>query len=480
MSEFFQSLSVQKRLSTIPVLFLIGLVGLVALMSWQSSNSAGSAAGINLAGRQRMLNQRFTREVLLAADGEEKFADFESTLKTMLESAELLMTGGPHEFGDIHAASDEALLGLLKVQVEAIARQGELANQFLDSVYNGLPDAESLKRRLVAQTQENHGACHRVVLKLDELASEDRASSVVIAWMVSLFVMVISVGWSLVCGRSVTRQVGKAAHEMRRLSEERLSTVSRKLLDQADKTSVEANGASTAAEQVSGNARALASAVEQFEQSIKEIAVNGSSAASVARQAVDATDAANSTISRLGESSTEIGNVINAINSIAEQTNLLALNATIEAARAGEAGKGFAVVANEVKELAKETSKSTEDIVRQVETIQADTDRAIKAIAQVSAIISQIDENQSAIAGAVEQQSAMTSEISTNINEVATGSSEIACSVGAVAKAADDTKVESNKTYSASSDIQAIALQLLELVGETSRARSATAERSHV
>jgi methyl-accepting chemotaxis protein len=121
------------------------------------------------------------------------------------------------------------------------------------------------------------------------------------------------------------------------------------------------------------------------------------------------------TVGKLGESSAEIGEVIKSITSIAEQTNLLALNATIEAARAGEAGKGFAVVANEVKDLAQETAKATEDISRRVEQIQVDTEAAVAAISEISGIIARINDTQSTIASAVEEQTATTNEMSRNV-----------------------------------------------------------------
>jgi methyl-accepting chemotaxis protein len=146
-------------------------------------------------------------------------------------------------------------------------------------------------------------------------------------------------------------------------------------------------------------------------------------------------DQTTETINKLGSSSVEIGNVIKAINSIAEQTNLLALNATIEAARAGEAGKGFAVVANEVKELAKQTGKATEDIIHRIGTIQGDTRNAVEAIRRVSEVIHEITVNQDAIATAVAEQTAMTGEISKNIQEVAEGTNAIAVNVERLAEA---------------------------------------------
>ena len=129
----------------------------------------------------------------------------------------------------------------------------------------------------------------------------------------------------------------------------------------------------------------------------------------------------NETVAKLGTSSQEIGNVVKVITSIAEQTNLLALNATIEAARAGEAGKGFAVVANEVKELAQETARATEDIARRVEAIQGDTAGAVEAIGEIATIITSINDYQLTIASAVEEQTATTNEMARNVAEASTG-----------------------------------------------------------
>ncbi|MCK6546891.1 methyl-accepting chemotaxis protein, partial [Myxococcota bacterium] len=200
-------------------------------------------------------------------------------------------------------------------------------------------------------------------------------------------------------------------------SSEELSAVSTQIGGSSQETSTQAGVVSAAAEQVSKNVQTVATGTEEMTASIKEIAKSASEAARVAGQAVKVAENTNTTVAKLGTSSAEISEVIKVITSIAQQTNLLALNATIEAARAGEAGKGFAVVANEVKELAKETAKATEDIGRKIEAIQTDSQDAVAAIGQISGIIAQINDIQGTIASAVEEQTATTNEMGRNVAE---------------------------------------------------------------
>jgi methyl-accepting chemotaxis protein len=259
--------------------------------------------------------------------------------------------------------------------------------------------------------------------------------------------------------------IAQTAQALASASQE-LTAVSQQMAANAEETATQANVASAAAEQVSQNVTTVSTGAEEMGASIKEIAKNANEAARVATSAVKVAERTNATVGKLGESSAEIGNVIKVITSIAQQTNLLALNATIEAARAGEAGKGFAVVANEVKELAKQTAKATEDISRKIEAIQGDTKGAVEAIAQIGRIINQINDIQNTIASAVEEQTATTGEISRNVTEAAKGSNEIAESITGVAQAARSTTEGASNTKSSADDLSRIAVDLQKLVAQ--------------
>jgi methyl-accepting chemotaxis protein len=249
-------------------------------------------------------------------------------------------------------------------------------------------------------------------------------------------------------------------------SSEELTSVSQQMSAAAEQTTAQANLVSAAAEQVSGNTRTVSGSIENLVASIHEIAKNAQDAASTARKAVEMATATSGTMAALGRSSQEIGAVIKVITSIAEQTNLLALNATIEAARAGEAGKGFAVVASEVKELARDTAKATEEIGGRIESMQGDTQRAVAAIAEIGTVIERIDALQTKIAAAVEEQSVTTGEISRNIAEATTGTSEIAENIVQVAQAAQSTAEGASNTQVSSQELARMAQALQRLVEE--------------
>jgi methyl-accepting chemotaxis protein len=285
-------------------------------------------------------------------------------------------------------------------------------------------------------------------------------------------------GVSTLIARRLTREAARQAalvggivdntHALASSSEE-LTSVSQQMSAAAEETTAQANLVSAAAEQVSGNTRTVSGSIDNLVASIHEIARNAQDAASTARKAVDMASATSGTMAALGRSSQEIGAVIKVITSIAEQTNLLALNATIEAARAGEAGKGFAVVASEVKELARDTAKATEEIGSRIESMQGDTQRAVAAISEIGKVIEQIDSLQTKIAAAVEEQSVTTGEISRNISEATTGTSEIAENIVQVAQAAQSTAEGASNTQVSSQELSRMAQALQRLVEEYKR-----------
>jgi len=211
------------------------------------------------------------------------------------------------------------------------------------------------------------------------------------------------------------------------------------LSDVAGSASSEAVSASAASEQTSVGVQTVASAAEELSSSIEEIGRQITGASDVARRAATTTDSASDEVGRLSSAAQKIGDVIGLIQAIAEQTNLLALNATIEAARAGEAGRGFAIVAQEVKELASQTSKATEDIAAQITEVQTGTTKAVDAIRTISTTVGEIDSLTAALAAAVEEQGAATREISANVQQAATGTQTLSRSVSSVSGAIDKT-----------------------------------------
>jgi methyl-accepting chemotaxis protein len=266
---------------------------------------------------------------------------------------------------------------------------------------------------------------------------------------------------------SIHRSLTTIGHNAETLasSATELSAVAGQIADSARDTDAQTSSASNEAEEISRNVQTVAAGSEEMGLSIREISRNTSEAAQIAAVAVTEAAHATETIRQLGESSAEIGNVIKLITSIAEQTNLLALNATIEAARAGDAGKGFAVVASEVKDLAQETARATEDIGARVNAIQQDTSGAVDVISRISEVIARINDFQTTIASAVEEQTATTGEMSRSIGEVASGSSRIAANISDVSTASASAVHGVTQTRQASEEVARTAEELRALVG---------------
>ena len=206
--------------------------------------------------------------------------------------------------------------------------------------------------------------------------------------------------------------------------------------------------------------------VGKMHEAIRAVAQNAALAAQETGMAVENVQQATQRIGELDAAGTEIGSVIKVIESIAEQTNLLALNATIEAARAVEAGKGFAVVANEVKELASQTARATEESTEKIRYIQESTQRSVTAMDEISAVIGRINDIATTIAAAVEEQSAATREITQSVNQAARGSSAITQNVGLVAQSAQEASNRADSTLSSANELSTMVQQLQSLVGQ--------------
>jgi methyl-accepting chemotaxis protein len=351
---------------------------------------------------------------------------------------------------DTETLCQAAEVGKLSTRADASKHQGEYrkivegVNATLDAVVGPLKD---------------------VAATLDRLAGGDLTAQLTGEYAGDFKKLSDAVNTLALQVRSAIQQIGNNTKALVSAAEE-LNKVSQQMGASAEETAAQSNVVSAASGQVTNNVATVATAADEMGASIKEIAKNTAEATQVATTAVRTAETTNVTIGKLGQSSAEIGQVIKVITSIAQQTNLLALNATIEAARAGEAGKGFAVVANEVKELAKETAKATEDISRKIEAIQNDTKGAVEAIGQIGTVIGQINDIQTTIASAVEEQSATTNEISRNLAEAAKGTTDISHNIAGVAEAARSTTAGASETQKSAQALERMAAELQGLVGQ--------------
>jgi methyl-accepting chemotaxis protein len=376
-----------------------------------------------------------------------------ATIKSMVENApvNILMADRDLKLTFMNPSSVSTLKTIERLLPKPV---DQLLGQSID-IFHKAPE---MQRRLLA---DDRNLPHRAKIRLGEETLDLLVSAIYDDAKNYIGPMVT---WSVISEKVNLVNTLDETSSLLNAASTTLSQTAQELQASSSKASTDTGAVAAASEEVSRGVQAVSTNMEEMAASIREIARSCSEAATMSNESLQRASETNQTIAKLGMSSQEIGNVIKVISSIAQQTNLLALNATIEAARAGEAGRGFAVVANEVKELAKQTARATEDITTKISALQKDSGAAVEAIGSISKNIEQLNRINSTIAAAVEEQNATTKEVARVVQESARGVTDIAVNVKTISKSVEQTSASSQGTLTSALDLSKLAEKLKGLV----------------
>ncbi|WP_022852321.1 methyl-accepting chemotaxis protein [Thermodesulfatator atlanticus] len=483
----------------IVVMFLLSILN-AGVVFWSLHKNEGDARYVNYAGRERMLVQKITKEVLSK--------DFESARQTaaLFDSSLKALRYGDEAMG-LKPVKDEAIIEsweklntawqkFKKALDEYMATQDETSLKYLlDHNIQVLKLANDLTKKF---EEKAVAGLHRLRIYQVLISAFSISLLLAIWWMAKTKIITpVEKAVALVSriaegdftvrfpktGKDEISQLLQALEGMTTRLRETLSGVVQssdkvyhaseeifragdEVAEKARHLAQEGEEVKAAEEAINNNIRAVSAASEQMVEAITEISRNTSEAAHIANDAVVKAQETNEIVNKLSISSEEIGEVVNLIQSIAEQTNLLALNATIEAARAGEAGKGFAVVAGEVKELSRQTTEATEKIAKKIQAIQNDARASVKAIEEITEIISRINDISNMIASAVEEQTAMMGEISQAASMSAESADQIKEKVEKMSVAIQETAEKGERSRELSQEMIELAARLKELASK--------------